>query len=620
MLAHSLPRRTPGVPPAGVSVRLVVGAACLAAGAGCASPFSPTTTTDEVRASLLERIRTETLGERTDPGRLPLTRESGDLGLTPQRIDELQAISGLRSYAATPGELGGALPADLLGGTGDEVELTLDDAIAMAIRNNLAGRAARFDPAIGAERRIVADAAFDWLLFADAGFARNDNPTAVPVVNGVPVGTALNRSDTADATVGAQKLTRDGGLVTASASVDIFNNMSPGFNRDPDPSYTANLDLTLTQPLARGFGRDVNLAEVRLADNATLAATESLRQTLMDVITNTERAYWSLALARFELRVRERLLERGVETRDALRGRLDFDVTQAELADAVATVESRRADVIRAANRVRIRSDELKRIVNSPAQPLEGETLLIPSQTPADTPIEFSLVDSLASALNRRPEVRIAELAIRDADIREAVARNARLPLLNLDAAVNLTGLEDDTVDAFQEAFDGDFFDASIGLRFEQPVGNRAAEAGERSARLERLRAVVDYQDAVQGVALDVKTALRNVATNYRLIEQTRIFRLAAAENLRALQAEEETIRSLTPEFLNLKLQRQAALAVAEFEEGLALADYATSLAELDRAVGRTLERRGVTVVAPTESVADEFFNGEAEMVAPGRE
>lgn len=585
--------------------------AALGAAAGCATPFSDAPATDEVRASLLESVRNDALAGRQDPGVRPLSREPGDLGLAPERIDELQRTSGLRSYASAPGELGGTLPDDLLGGDGAEAEISLDNAIAMAVRNNLAGRAARLDPAIAAEQRIVADAAFDWLLFADAGFGRNDNPSAVPIVNGVPVGTALNRSDFFDATVGVQRLTRDGGVVTASTTTNIFNNQSPGFNRDPDPSYTADLDLTLSQPLARGFGRDVNLAEVRLADNATLAATESLRRTLMDVITETERAYWSLALARYELRVRERLLERGIETRDALRGRLDFDVTQAELSDAVATVEQRRADVIRAASRVRTRSDELKRLINDPAEPLAGETLLIPAEIPADTPIEFSLVDSLATALSARPEVRIAELGIRDADIREAVARDARMPLVNLDAAVNLTGLEDDAFDAYEEAFETDFFDASIGLRYEQPIGNRAAEAALRRARLERVRTVVEYRDAVQGVVLDVKTALRNVATNYRLVEQTRIFRLAAAENLRALQAEEETIRSLTPEFLNLKLTRQEALATAEFQEAQSLADYATSLADLDRAVGRTLERRGVTVVVPEGSVAEEFLDGD---------
>ena len=615
---HS-PRSRPRRRRAPIRRTAALGGACaLLAAAGCASPFTPTPTTEEVRASLLEKVRTDALGDRESPGPMTLTREPGDLGLSSERIEQLQETSGLRSYTSAPGDLGVMLPDDLLGGEAASVEMSLDEAIRLAVEHNLAGESARFDPAIAVEQEIIADAAFDWLLFADAGFARNENPSPVPVVNGVPIGTALNRSDALDITAGAQKATRDGGVVTAQTSLSVFNNKSPGFNRIPDPAYPADLDLTLSQPLARGFGRDVNLAEVRLAENATQSATERLRRTLMDIVTETERAYWVLALTRYELRVRERLLERGIQTRDALRGRLDFDVTQAELADAVATVESRRAEVIRTANRVRIRNDDLKRLINDPSEPLASETLIIPAEIPVDAPIEFSLVDSLGEALAMRPEVRIAALSIRDADIREAAARNLRLPLVNLDAAVNLTGLDDDGFDAYGNALEDDFFDASIGLRVEQQLGNRGPEANLRSARLERLRSVVDYRDAVQVVVLDVKTALRNVATNYRLIEQSRVTRLAAAENLRALQAEEETIRSLTPEFLNLKLTRQEALAVAEFQEAQALAEYATSLADLDRAVGRTLERRGLTVVAPTESVAEEFLDGDAPAMTDG--
>jgi len=604
MSARPRPRR-----PTGARTRAAGAYALCALLGACASPFTGNPETDALRHSLLERVRSETLGDRTPPaGPTTLSRRESDLGLSPERISELQEYSGLGSYPDLPGALGSELPEDLLGGRSEEVSLSLDEAVQRAIRHNLEGRSARLDPAVSAEQEIVADAAFDWLLFADLSAGRTDNPTAVPVVNGVPVGTALNLSNNYAANLGLRRLTRLGGTVTLEASADVFNNRAPGFNRAPDPSKTANLDLTVSQPLLRGFGRDTNLSQVRLSANATESAAETVRRTLIDVLTETEAAYWSLAVARREHRIRRRLLERGIETRDALRGRLGFDVTQAELADAVATVEQRRADLIRSANTVRTRSDELKRLLNAPDEPLESEVVIIPTDEPPETPIEFSLVDSLTSAVTLRPEVRIAHIAIRDADIREMAARDAVLPLLTLDANVNLTGLENEVSDAFANAVTDEFVDYNFALRFERPIGNRAAEADLRSARLERLRAVVDYRDAVQAAALEVKTALRNVSTNYRLIEQTRILRLAAAENLRALQAEEETIRSLTPEFLDLKLTRQEALANAEIQEAQALSDYASSLAELDRAVGRTLERRGVSVVVPRGSVAEEFL------------
>ncbi len=50
--------------------------------------------------------------------------------------------------------------------------------------------------------------------------------------------------------------------------------------------------------------------------------------------------------------------------------------------------------------------------------------------------------------------------------------------------------------------------DYLLGLRFEHPLGNRAAEAELRRARLERSQAVLAYRATVQSIVLDVKRAL----------------------------------------------------------------------------------------------------------------
>jgi outer membrane protein TolC len=107
---------------------------------------------------------------------------------------------------------------------------------------------------------------------------------------------------------------------------------------------------------------------------------------------------------------------------------------------------------------------------------------------------------------------------------------------------------------------------------------------------------VVGYQQSVQGVVLDVKTALRDVITDYDLIMATRSLRVAQAENLRTLLVEEETMAGLTPEFLNLKFQRQERLALARTQEVAALANYDKSVASLYRAMGTSLIMKGIEV------------------------
>ena len=81
--------------------------------------------------------------------------------------------------------------------------------------------------------------------------------------------------------------------------------------------------------------------------------------------------------------------------------------------------------------------------------------------------------------------------------------------------------------------------------------------------------------------------------------------RIAQAENLRALRVEEETLAGLTPEFLNLKFQRQERLAVARFQEIQALAEYDRALASLHRAMGTGLSVNNIEVKVVSEPYED---------------
>ncbi|MEC8319784.1 MAG: TolC family protein, partial [Planctomycetota bacterium] len=146
-------------------------------------------------------------------------------------------------------------------------------------------------------------------------------------------------------------------------------------------------------------------------------------------------------------------------------------------------------------------------------------------------------------------------------------------------------------------AIDGDFIDYVVGLQFSQPIGNRAAESVLRQARLQRSAAVIGYRRAVQDTVLGVKNAVRDIDAGYALVGQARNFRLAQAENLRALEALRETLAALTPEFLNLLFQRQERLAEAQLQELNAMVVYNLAIAELNRATGTGLEASGIDLV-----------------------
>lgn len=575
-----------------VAALLVVGAG------GCSSPLD-TAETQSLRSSVNEAVERETAPARGTAGSTPaprtLDRTPNTLTFKPEIEAELDRMAGPKAY----GDVLPSLGPDLLGNEATTFGVSLRQAVTSAVRNNLNVELAQIEPSIAGSRALAAEAAFDWVFFASGDWTNSDQPQTVRSVGAFPTGSSAVVSESAGYTTGLRKPLTTGGAVRVFQGLTYVDERTPGSNALPDPSYRASLFLELSQPLLRNLGSDVALAEVRIARNAERAATHQLKSQLIAAVTETERAYWELVQARRSLQVQQRLLERGIATRDVLESRRNFDVKPAEFSDAVATVKSREGNVIRAINRLRQASDTLKALMNDPDLTVGSETLLLPVDAAVDEPITFTLLDSITTALDKRPEVQQSILDIDDASIRMAVADNAKLPLLDLAVQTGFGGLADDAGSAYEDIGEAEFVDYVVRLDFEQPIGNRVAEANYRARTLERLRATVGYRRIVQDVVLSVKRSLRDVATNYQLIEQSRSARLAATENLRTLEVQKKTIQALSPEFLNLEFQRQESLALAELEEIAALANYNIALADLYASTGTALERNQIKFVVP---------------------
>jgi outer membrane protein TolC len=560
----SLGQRIPALMPAAVMLAL----------AGCSSPFQRENADQILRQRVAAAIDREL--ETLPPGDELLVMAQGrfDMGL------------------------------DLTGGEQQEVTLSLRSAIDSAVRNNLTVQIARLQPAITEADVVAAEAVFDAVFYSAVDYANVDQPVAQPVIGGMPIGSAINASDQFRFETGVRKRMTSGGEVFVSTDLRYFNNQATDIAFVPDPAWTSAVRLGLNQPLLRGFGTSVNTATIRLSRNMERRSIQQLEIDLLELLDSTEAAYWDLVFAWQDLAVSEWLLEVGIQVRDVMARRRDFDTKPAEYSDAVARVEQRRSFIIENRWSIRVASDNLKLLMNDAQISVGSEALLVPADALVEEPIRYNLRDAVLTAMTNRPEIQQAILFIDDSSIRQMLADNNRLPVLDLAAQLAFFGLDGDAGGAYSETFDGNFLDWMLGLYFEWPIGNRAAEAGYRQARIERSASVIGYERSVQAVVLDVKSALRNCITTYELIQANRSNRIAQAENLRTLLVEEETLAGLTPEFLNLKFQRQDRLADAQRAEARALANYNKSLAGLYQAmgVGLTMNRIELEIIDIDES------------------
>lgn len=557
--------------------------------AGCNSPFDDARS-DELRNNLITEYQRQVRSVDGAPD-VTVKRSPSDVeeNLTPKRRKELDAMSGYQAYSADKVDYGPGLTEDP-----DQpvIVMTLDEAIQLGIENNLDIRQARLVPAISEQQLIQAQAAFDFVYFANLNWASTDTPgppTAIPGISGD------SQTNTVSFGTGVRKISPlTGGSFTLQTNVERLRN-SGGITGNQN-YFTSDFEASLTQPLLRGFGPDIAQSQVVLARNARESAVASLKASTMDLIVTIEDAYWNLVNISDALKIQQRLLERTIKDRDTLQLRSKFDVTPVQLTEANSFVEIRRSSLISTRNQLRLASDALKQLINSKTVPLSEEAIIVPADRPMEDPLTFSLLDAVTTALQQRPEMQVALLNIRDATVRQRVADNARLPELNLTALIGFNGLNNDNpVSSYGNMAEGNYIDYAVGGQFEIPILNREAEAGFEAATLERDSSVLAYQNEAQQVVLDVKSALRDVMTNYELIGANRAARRAAADNLRAIEAQEQAGVALTPEFINLKLQAQERLADTEQAEVEAMTNYNLAITDLYRAMGTLLTQQGIS-------------------------
>jgi outer membrane protein TolC len=476
------------------------------------------------------------------------------------------------------------------------VRLSLREIVQRAVANNYDVKVAGYNPAIDATRTVEAESRFDPVFFTNAQYQHTDNRTAGTTIfnpttflNEV---VNFNESDVYTVSTGVRQ------NLTTGAQIELRHQIEQT-NLDPktfttNPYWESEIVLQITQPLLRNFGTEVNRARIVISQNNQQISLLEFRKQLEQTTANIESTYWQLVNAVENVRISEELLQRTVDTADILWKRRNQDVTRVQLSQANASIEARRATLIRARAKVRDLSDQLKQLMNDPSLPIAAKTLILPDSEPLEEPIKFDPREQFESAMRNRFELAEQQLRIGNAGITVNAARNNLLPQLNLIGSVGGQGLDGDLGDAYDNLFTDTHFSYGVGLQFEVPIGNREARAIYRRTMLQRQQAIDQYKQLIDQISLDVSTALREVETTWQEMSATRKARFAAADELLAIQQRKENQEPLTPTFVQLELDAQSRLATAQLSEAQAIANYNTAIARLEFAKGTLLRYNNI--------------------------
>jgi len=479
------------------------------------------------------------------------------------------------------------------------VRMGLHEIIHRAVANNHDVKVAAYQPAIEGARVIEALANFDPVFFTNLQYQQKHELSAGTIFNsftgGSPYTSFILDSDLGTLQTGVQQNLASGGQLQLQyqATYNWFLPQQTQFS----PFYENDLTLSITQPLLRNFGYDVNHAQIVINRLNQKVSRLEFRKSVEQNVADIKNAYWQLVQAVRDIRIQEQLIVQTEQTYNVLFNRMQqkIDVSPLQVAQAQTQLELRRSQLIQFKAQARDLSDQIKGLMSDPEYPVTSNVLILPADEPIDEPIDFDLQDEINTAMENRLELGEQQLKVDAAVVTVSVAKNNLLPQFDFVGSVGPQSVNSDFGLTFT-GLDFSHVDFTVGFKLQMPIGNRAARAIYQRSLYQHMQAIEQYRSNIETVAVDVKTAARAVQTTWEVSRSSRRSRFAAEDALKRIDTRESSGEPLTPEFVQLKLQIQDALAESRQNEAEAISNYNIALSTLEKAKGTILRYDNVVL------------------------
>lgn len=469
------------------------------------------------------------------------------------------------------------------------IALSYRSAIERSLAKNFQIQVEKYNPKIAVAKTLSASGQFDPVLGLSLTYDENRHDlrsvTSDGAVNGGDSGDFASSSGVeGDATISG--LTPWGMNYSAGPSLTRNTNSQSGV----DETYNTFLGGSITQPLLRGFGTDVNLAQIRIARADHAISVWGLRQRVMDVVTDTINVYNDLYFAIENLEVERRSLNLAKQTLHDNQRRAEIGVmSPLDVVQAQADEADREGRVLTAERAVADAKNFLKQLVTDQVESILATDISI-AAPPFDLSLEVSENADLKNVFDLRPDYRQALLDIQKRNINVVFNHNQTFPQLDLVASLGVNGVDTSIGGSVAKLRGPSDIAATVGGVFSLPIPNRTARGNLEVSNLEVARQLVALKQLEQGIYVEVDNAAGQIATTRKLIDVSRAARIFAERTLEAAQARLASGTATTFEVL----QFQRDLATAETNEVRALTAHQKAIAAYALATGTTLVRNRI--------------------------
>jgi len=289
-----------------------------------------------------------------------------------------------------------------------EAQISLQQALSMALANNKDIQASRIDRDEADYNLIGAQGLFDPVASATGQWQKQIIPVASSL-GGSATGAVLTKIWQTDPTVSGSLPWFGGTYRTDFNSQRTFtNNTFATLN----PQFPSSLNFQYVQPLWRGLRYDSNRHSIDVARKNRSLTAEQFRQRVMSVVQQTEQAYWELVYAYNNLQVqleavgiaRQQDESNRRQEQQGLLAAIDVVAAQTQLANFELNAYSAQAALTRAENTLKTL------MLADRASPMWTSALIPMTPDAASVPV-IPLADAVAEALASRPETAEVQIS-----------------------------------------------------------------------------------------------------------------------------------------------------------------------------------------------------------------
>ena len=425
----------------------------------------------------------------------------------------------------------------------------------------------------------------------------------------IPSTSAFASNDIINETISSYSIGFESYLPTGTSfrinAFDLVKTESDLGTNSMSPSWKSSSSLFVTQNLFRNFGSDINSSFIFVAQNNKEISKIALEKTISETLVNVESKFYSALLAKKKVDVSSSSLFLAEDL--VIKNSIQVEagtLPKIALLQAKAAVAFRQVELIKSQNEYDNALDELKVSIS---MPLKTKIVLEGSIEPKIEKVnDFDKIEEIA--LNNRPEIKQRNLRIKSASRLVDYYKNQMLPDFNLQASIGYSGLggsksddystsilgppsidskyDDGFSDSISNLRSGDNFDWSIGASLIIPLGNDDAKGKLQSNEANKAREIILLEQLLDQVALEARSSWRDVASNLRNIDSTKI----AFELQKEILENEQERFNIGLSKTNDVLEAQKELEQAELIYNKAIAEYNLSLSKYKFSLGTLIK------------------------------